>query len=138
MKDAATRDAYGETLLDIGCGTGVLVFAGARLGMSVRGIDIDSDAVEASRENAQRNGLQGVFEPTPLQRVEGRFDLVVANLYAEVLVELAPYIEDKLGHHLVLAGILADRQEMVRSALGSLNLVEVHSDGDWVCLEYRR
>jgi ribosomal protein L11 methyltransferase len=128
----------GETLLDIGCGTGVLALAGARKGMLVRGIDTDRDAVKASRDNAERNGLTGVFDSTPLQRLDGRFDLVVANLYAEVLVELAPYIDAKVDQSLVLAGILSDRVKLVQEALGSLKLIEAHYEGEWVCLEYQR
>ncbi len=63
---------------------------------------------------------------------------MVANLYAEVLVELAPYIDAKMGKSLVLAGILSERVGMVQEALSSLTLVDARSDGEWTCLEYSR
>ena len=62
---------------------------------------------------------------------------MVANLYADVLVELAPAIMRK-QKNLILAGVLADRRAMVERAFSGLRLVEAVLDGEWVCLEYRR
>jgi ribosomal protein L11 methyltransferase len=128
----------GKTLLDIGCGTGVLALAGASLGMTIRGIDIDEDAIRASEENAARNGLKGCFDTTPVQELKGSWDLVVANLYAEVLVELAPHIEPTVGGRLVLAGILDSRSDLVLEALKGLELLSSRKDGEWICLEFGR
>ena len=125
----------GHTLLDVGCGTGVLALAGARAGMTVAGVDIDADAVVASNENAARNGLAGAFSTTPLQQVEGTYDLVVANIFAEVLVMLAPHLVRVCGRRLLLAGILADRADRVVAALGALEVVHREQEGDWVYLE---
>lgn len=127
----------GEACLDVGCGTGLLALAAARLGMRAHGIDIDPDAVAASSENADRNQLQATFDDTPLSDVSGTWPLVVANVYAEVLVQMAPDLRRLTGRHLVLAGILADRADRVIEALAPMTVVRRQVDGDWVCLELR-
>ena len=125
----------GGRCLDVGCGSGVLGLAAAQLGMDVWGVDIDPDCVSTARENAARNGLAARFDATPLQRVEGVWDLVVANLYAEVLAALAPELRRLTGGRLLLAGILADRVAGVRAALAPMRIVAERQDGDWVSLE---
>ncbi len=127
----------GASCLDVGCGTGVLAIAAARLGMVATGIDIEADAVVASRDNARRNAVEASFSDTPLQRVQGRYALVVANLFAEVLVRLAPDLVRVAAGDLVLAGILVDREAAVVAALDSLELVERQQDGEWVCLHFQ-
>lgn len=125
----------GGACLDVGCGTGVLAILAAQRGMRARGIDIDADAVHASRENAQRNGVQVVFDDTPLEDVQGGYDLVVANVFAEVLVKMAPHLSRLTSGRLVLAGILADRLALVEHALFDMRIVSRQVDGEWVCLE---
>lgn len=127
----------GGACLDVGCGTGVLALAAARAGMVATGIDIEKDAVDASRENASRNGLEATFSDTPLQRMEGSYELVVANLFAEVLVRLAPDLVRVTARDLVLAGILVDREPAVLTALAVLEVVKRQQDGEWVCLHMR-
>lgn len=130
----------GVRTLDVGCGSGILAVAAASLGAHAEGIDIEADAVEAARVNAARNGLHVPFSTTPLHRVPGRFALVLANLHAELLVLLADEILRHTDHHLVLAGILDDREEGVRArydaALGA-PLQRLH-DAPWVALHYAR
>lgn len=125
----------GGACLDVGCGTGVLAILAAQRGMRARGIDIDADAVTASLENAARNGVEVAFDDTPLERVEGRYDLVVANVFAEVLVQMAPHLSRLTAGRLVLAGILADRVHRVEEALFDMRVVSRKIDGEWVCLE---
>ncbi|MCK6503321.1 50S ribosomal protein L11 methyltransferase [Myxococcota bacterium] len=130
----------GGSCLDVGTGSGVVALLAARRGMAARGIDIDADAVAASRENAARNGVVADFDDTPLQRVPGRFDLVVANIFAEVLVRLAPDLARRTGRWLVLAGILADRADAVLAAMGAQGLVlqAREDEGEWVALVLQR
>ncbi len=128
----------GGRCLDVGCGSGVLALAAAQLGMEAWGVDTDPEAVRAADEAAARNGLTARFDTTPLARIGGPFDLVVANLYAEVIVMLAPELLRVTGSHLVLAGILADRAHKVEAALSALRLVARRQEGDWVSLEYGR
>lgn len=126
----------GTACLDVGCGTGVLALAAASLGMDAHGIDIDAAAVAASVDNAARNGLQAAFSTRPLQQVQGRYGLVVANIFAEVLVTMAADLARLCSGRLCLAGILADRAHLVEDALQQAFLVERRDrEGDWVYLE---
>ena len=125
----------GQRCLDVGCGSGLLALAAVKLGMTARGIDTDPEAITIARENAERNGLCAEFDDTPLQRVGGGYDLVVANIFAEVLVILAPALIERCTGTAVLAGILADRASMVEEAFSSMCLVRRSQEGDWVSLE---
>ncbi|MFZ5477938.1 MAG: 50S ribosomal protein L11 methyltransferase [Myxococcota bacterium] len=126
----------GATLLDVGCGSGVLALAGAKLGMRARGIDVDPDAIASARAAAVANGLAADFDTTPLAEVEGRYDLVVANLYAEVLAAMAPDILRLAAGPVALAGILADRAPLVREAFAARRVVRDEAEEGWVSLEY--
>lgn len=128
-----------KTCLDVGCGSGVLALAAARLGLRAEGLDIDPDSVSSAMENAELNGLDVRFSTAPLERYAGSWDLVVANLYAEVLCILAPDLVRLTGRHLVLAGILADRADSVVAALSPpLSVAARVTDGDWVSLHLVR
>lgn len=127
----------GQRCLDVGCGSGVLALAAAKLGMQAWGVDTDPAAVRSSEEAARVNGLPARFDQTPLAAVTGRFDLVVANLFAEVLVALAADLKRVSGGRLALAGILADRAHTVEAAFADLRLVARRAEGDWVALEYQ-
>jgi ribosomal protein L11 methyltransferase len=132
----------GATVLDVGTGTGVLALAACKLGASrVVGVDNDAVSVELARENAQRNGTPGVeLSCATLAEVEGRFDLVLANILANTLVELAGALAARVGHTLVLAGVLTHQAEEVAEAFLREGLVqrERASSGDWVRLSFRR
>lgn len=123
------------TLLDVGCGSGILALAGAKLGMNARGVDIDPDAVASARAAAAANQLQATFDTTPIADVDGRYDLVVANLFAEVLVALAPELL-RVSGRLALAGILADRADTVRKAFAERRVLEDRTEEGWVSLWY--
>ena len=125
----------GASCLDVGCGSGVLALSAVKLGMTARGIDTDADAVRVAQENAERNGLTAAFDTTPLQRVEESYDLVVANIFAEVLVKLAPDLIRRCSGAIVLAGILADRAAMVEAAFSAMHTVSRVQEEDWVSLE---
>ena len=128
-----------RSCLDVGCGSGVLALAAARLGLQAAGIDIDPAAVETARENATANGLAARFSGTPLEKVQGSYDLVVANVFAEVLVDLAPDLLRLTGRHLVLAGILVERADPVLAALSPpLAVRRQVTEGDWLHLHLER
>jgi ribosomal protein L11 methyltransferase len=125
-------------VLDVGCGSGILALAAAHLGADAYGIDNDPFAVEGARAEAMRNGLDVPFDTTPLADVPGRWTIVLANLFADTIVDLADALIAKTEKHLILSGILADRERRVRDALDPrLGQPDRSQDGEWVCLHYR-
>ncbi|MFK7930221.1 MAG: 50S ribosomal protein L11 methyltransferase [Myxococcota bacterium] len=127
-----------RTCLDVGSGSGVLALLAARQGLSCLGIDVEEAAVRDAQENALRNNLTAEFSTRPIHQVEGTYDLVLANLHAELIVRLAPHIVRLTGRVLICAGILADRESIVREQLDAdLHLEERVLDGEWVALRYR-
>ncbi|HYJ20071.1 MAG TPA: 50S ribosomal protein L11 methyltransferase, partial [Burkholderiales bacterium] len=105
----------GERVLDYGCGSGILAIAAARLGASrVAGVDIDPQAVAASRYNAQRNGVEARFSGADDPRPEPA-DVVVANILSNPLKVLAPLLAELVlpGGHIVLSGILQPQADAV-------------------------
>ncbi len=114
-------DLEGKTVIDFGCGSGILAIAALKLGAArAIGIDIDPQAIQASRDNAQRNGVSERLELyLPHQQPENlSADVVVANILAGPLRELAPLIGalPKSGGHLGLSGVLATQAESVAEA----------------------
>ena len=127
-----------ERVLDVGCGSGILALAAAHLGADAYGIDHDPVAVADAHSQAARNGLNVSFDSTPLADVPGRWTIVLANLFADAIVDLADALFARTGRHLLLAGILADREQRVREIFDPrLGEPERSQDGDWVCLHYR-
>jgi ribosomal protein L11 methylase PrmA len=95
------------------------------------GIDIDPHSVRSALENAALNGVSIRADETPLARVEGQFELVVANLFAEVLVALSGDLKRVCAGQLAVAGVLSDRADTVVAALAPMRLVRRDDDGDW-------
>nr|WP_312971518.1 50S ribosomal protein L11 methyltransferase [Pseudomonas sp.] len=111
----------GCSVLDFGCGSGILAIAALLLGAPrAVGTDIDPQALEASRDNAGRNGIADERFPVylPADLPQEPADVVVANILAGPLVSLAPQITRlvKSGGRLALSGILAEQAEEVRAA----------------------
>src|SRR5574343_1237655 len=127
----------GVSLLDYGCGSGILAIAGARLGAArVAGVDIDPQAVVAARDNAERNGGDALFADSA-QPVAGEYDLVVANILSNPLRVLAPAIcaHVRSGGKLALSGILREQAEEIIGIYASwLPLAIADVREDWVCL----
>ncbi|MCI0569852.1 MAG: 50S ribosomal protein L11 methyltransferase [Myxococcaceae bacterium] len=132
----------GASVLDVGTGTGVLAIAARRLGAGrVVGVDNDATSVELARENAQVNGTPEVeLSGTPLEEVPGTFDLVLANILANTLIELAPALAAHTGQALVLAGVLAHQADAVGAAFRAQGLTQLKGAqvGEWVRLDFRR
>ncbi len=133
----------GATVLDVGCGSGVLSIAACLLGASyARAIDISPAAVTATLANASVNGVAGRVEAdtTPLREIDATFDVVLANVLAPALVEMAPDLRRVLEPSgvLVVSGILPGRHGHVLDALAPLQVVhEVVRDG-WCAVSLRR
>lgn len=106
----------GETLLDYGCGSGILAIAAVKLGAAMAtGIDIDAQAIRAGRDNAQVNHAEGIEFGLPDEIMLGRYDVVVANILTNPLRMLAPLLAQaaRPGGTIVLSGILDDQAEHV-------------------------
>jgi ribosomal protein L11 methyltransferase len=132
-------------LLDLGCGTGILALAGLKLGIaSALALDLDPLALEATRHNAKLNNLSGRIEvgSQPLDRINEKFPLIMANITALDLTELARAMAAKLepGGELVTSGMMQGQDEGVRRALedAGLGMVERMSLGEWCCLVMAR
>ncbi len=134
----------GDRALDIGCGSGILSISAVKLGAgSAVGFEIDPVAVRAARANVESNGAAELVEvvhgtlPSPLAEAQS-FDLVVANISARVVVDLAPHLAAcaASGGTLIASGILEDHVDRVAAALESAGATvrERLSDGDWVAL----
>lgn len=125
-------------VLDFGCGSGILAIAALLLGAKQAcGTDIDPQALEASRDNATRNGIDAARFPLylPSEMPADTFDLVLANILAGPLVQLAPTISQHVrqGGHLVLSGILAEQAEEVRAAYQAEFILDPTAEKDgWV------
>jgi ribosomal protein L11 methyltransferase len=132
----------GATVFDVGTGSGLLAIAARKLGAGrVVASDNDPTALEVARENAARNGVEIEVTRADVGEVRGPFDLVVANILANTLVELAPALAAQVaqGGALFLSGILAPQEEAVRAAYRGRGLrpARARRDGEWSLLAFR-
>ena len=135
--------APGASLIDYGCGSGVLAVAAARLGArAAHAFDIDPQALIATGDNAAANHVAGqVHVHVQAATLPGEVDVVVANILAGTLVELAPKLYAHLapGGHVVLAGILKQQVHEVRAGFAPLLDLAVFAERDgWSALAGRR
>ncbi|RJS94652.1 50S ribosomal protein L11 methyltransferase [Salinisphaera sp. Q1T1-3] len=139
----AETDLTGKRVLDYGCGSGILAIAAVLLGAAeVVAVDIDDQAVQATRENAAHNGVANRVHTPPIDAIEhGPFDIVLANILARPLIELAPTLA---GHAqaeapIVLAGLLSRQIDEVRVAYASDFALEPPTlEDDWARLTGKR
>jgi len=128
----------GASVLDYGCGSGILAIAAARLGAGrVVGVDIDENALVAAADNAERNGvtIQLLHSNLPL---DDSFDIVVANILTNPLCVLAPLLAARTrpGGRIALSGILAPQAEQVGAAYRPFFELAVRAEREgWVLLE---
>jgi ribosomal protein L11 methyltransferase len=140
--DARANEYAGKTILDLGCGSGILSLAALSLGAArARAVDVDPDAVRITIENAARCGFADRVEAdtTAIGAIVGSFPVVLANIQAEVLVPLANEIIARVdpGGLLVLSGILETQQDRVLAAYPELELLEAPRSGEWIALVMR-
>lgn len=139
----------GVCVLDVGCGSGILSLAAAKLGArEVVALDIDEMCVRVATENARANGVDGTITVAqgsasdlwPFDRARsGKFDVVVANIIARVIVELAPTLVAALASEgrLIVSGVIEEREQEVRAAIEAAGgrVESVRAMGDWRCIE---
>ncbi len=132
-------------ILDLGTGSGILAIAAAKLGgrgVRVAALDTDQVAVDATRENVERNGLASQIRVGHGSAVaaheDGPYDLIVANILATVIIELSKSLYELLapGGILITSGIFIERGDSVIEALekAGLPMRERRQEGDWLCL----
>lgn len=138
---AARRSVQHTTrVLDVGCGSGVLAIGAMVFGAAAAvGIDIAPAAVPVTLDNARANGVTVDVSTTPLEDVDGEFDLVLANILAPALVALAPDLRRVLapGGTLVVSGILAGTHQHVLDALAPLQPVHTDTLDGWAAVTLR-
>jgi ribosomal protein L11 methyltransferase len=131
----------GASVLDYGCGSGILAIAAAMLGASsVVGVDIDEQAVQSTADNARQNRVT-VEASLPDGLATGQFDVVVANILSNPLKVLAPMLSNRVapGGMLVLSGVLERQAQEVAAAYAPWLKLDVWQARDgWVCLAGRR
>ena len=127
------------SVLDVGTGSGVLAIAARKLGAGrVVGVDSDPVSVELAKENARLNQAADVeLSGRSLEEVHGTFDLVLANILANTLVELAPLVAPRVAGRLCLSGVLHHQREEVEAAYRASGLLSAgyKLHGEWIRLD---
>lgn len=128
----------GQTVLDIGCGSGVLSLAAKALGApEVTAIDIDPAAIAASGANAKANNLTIDVSCTPIAEIVGPFDVVVVNMLVVELEPIADHVVRCSGGLLIVSGALIDQASRWTALFPNLICVDQASDGEWAGRTYR-
>ncbi len=134
-----------ESVLDIGCGSGVLSIVSSALGAEeVLGIDIDSSIVDEARGNAVNNCLSGSinFSTEPVSEINGPYQLVTANILLKTIISLLTEIYGIVASNgfLITSGIkVKDKDEAVNTIEGSgFSLMKIYSENDWVAILFKK
>ena len=144
----------GARILDVGCGSGILGMLALKFGASYSvGTDLDPCAIDATHENMKANGIMenqyevmigNIIDDKEVQdRVGyGKYDIVAANILADVLVPLTPVIVGQLkdGGIYITSGIIEDKEETVTEAVkkAGLEILEVNHQGEWVSVTAKK
>ena len=130
-----------RTVFDVGCGSGILAIAAAKLGAKrAVGVDLDPVAVESARENVGFNNLNNIeiLYGNLVEVIDGKADIVVANIIAEVICILTEDVKRVLKEdgYFITSGIIHDRVDMVTKKLEEtgFEVVEINKDGEWNCI----
>ncbi|MEM1348955.1 MAG: 50S ribosomal protein L11 methyltransferase [Myxococcota bacterium] len=132
----------GRSVLDVGCGSGILSILAHSLGARrVRGIDIDAGALKNARDNLAHNGLERdaiTLDTTPVGAIEDTYDLVLANILAHILLKLRDDLIARVapGGALILCGLLTSERGALEAAFaeGGMRVAEARTMGEWCAL----
>jgi ribosomal protein L11 methyltransferase len=132
----------GRNVIDYGCGSGILGIAALKLGAAhVWAVDLDPQALLATRDNATRNGVSSSIDVQGVEVGLGLAYCVMANILAGPLIELAPTLTEACepGGYLLLSGLLKTQAYAVKAAYGhAFDMVQVVERDDWCCIYARR
>ncbi|MCC6273403.1 MAG: 50S ribosomal protein L11 methyltransferase [Deltaproteobacteria bacterium] len=123
-----------DSVLDLGCGTGILAMVARKLGAKrIVAVDNDPEALAVAKENFRRNGVRGIALRTDLEKVSGRFPMIVSNIGLNVLVELQSSLVRKLvpSGLLILTGLLYKDGKALRRAYRGLKLLRFENRRGW-------
>ena len=130
----------GDSVLDVGCGSGILGIAALLMGASrAVGVDIDEVAVRTAAENAALNGVDDRFEAVCgsfTDKVSGKYEIVLANIVADAILFLSKGIADfmKDGAVYIMSGIIDSRADEVKKGVSEyFEIIEDHCEGGWAC-----
>ncbi|SCI74827.1 50S ribosomal protein L11 methyltransferase [uncultured Clostridium sp.] len=130
-----------SNVFDVGCGSGILAIAAAKLGAKLAvGVDLDPVAVESSIENVGYNKLKNIeiLHGNLVEVIDGKADIVVANILAEIICILTDDVKRVLkdGGVFITSGIIHDRVDMVCEKLEAtgFEVMEKNRDGEWNCI----
>ena len=131
------------TVLDIGCGSGVLTIAAGRLGAQVLGaVDNDPDAVRIANENLRRNGQPAIATTTDVSDIPQVAELVVANILPHILISMSGELDRMTarGGTLILSGIVQEQLSNVEDHFAQHGFARagLDTEGDWQCVTLRR
>ena len=130
-----------SVVFDVGCGSGILAISAAKLGAKKAvGVDLDPVAVESSLENIKYNNLDNIeiLHGNLLDVIEGKADIIVANIIAEVICILTEDVSKAInpGGYFITSGIIHDRVDMVTNKLEECGFTveKINKDGEWNCI----
>ncbi len=141
----------GDRVLDLGCGSGILSIAAVLLGAdSATAVDISQNSVETAKENASKNNIPAekytaycgdiINDNSLVEKIGGGFDIIAANIVADVLIAMSPLFEKflKKGSKLILSGIIIERADEVIEAVKSkgYTLVEIREKDGWAAVSF--
>lgn len=134
----------GTTMLDVGCGSGILSVSGLLLGCdSAVGVDIDPLAVKTAQENGVKNGFTEpqykVLQGSLTDKVTGKYDIVAANIVADIVIMLCKDVKAFMneGAVFITSGIIEPREQDVLDAFeaNGIEVIERHESAGWLCFE---